>query len=119
MPEWNQQNQAHWGTYLALTELGELNPAVYPFPSVPDLTMPVLDFWIWGQEAENAERAPMLAQQIFNFIVYYYRPLWQAVDITTHKQARDRLVEVLIGEQKTIRELAELVDEMFKFSNEQ
>ena len=117
---WSKSNFAHWGTYRALVVDREIDPTLVSFEGAEKYKMPGLSFYVLGTRKEDLQnRAELVSMELFNFIVVNYSPEWQDKNKTkSPRGALDALIPILIDKDKMISDLANVIDNIFKFSNE-
>lgn len=120
MSDWSKENYAHWGTYRGLAVLKELDPLLVSFDESKEYLMPGLSFYVLGTNSEDIKaRATLLAMQLYQFVVVNYKPSWQnQADINSTREAINSICEILTDKDRTISDLGNRVDKVFKFSNE-
>ncbi len=120
MGNWDKTNYAQWGTYRALVVNKEIDATLVSFVDSENYRMPGLSYYVISATTEDlTERSELVAMELFNFIVVNYSPAWQnrnSVDST--RAALNKFIDILKDKDKTIRDLSNEVDKVFKFSNE-
>ena len=120
MSNWSKSNFAHWGTYRSLVVNNEIDPTLISFAEAEKYKMPGISYYVLAANAEDLkERAELVSMELFNFIVVNYSPEWQDKNsVSSTRKAINKFISVLIDEEKTISDLSNAVDAVFKFSNE-
>jgi hypothetical protein len=120
MSEWKKSNYAHWGTYRDLVVQKEIDASLVSFEDAETYQMPGLAFYVFGAGSDDLNtRAEFVAMELYNFIVANYAPDWQdRTQVDSIRKALNKMIAVLINRDKSISDLANCVDEIFKFSNE-
>ena len=120
MGKWDKSNYAHWGTYRSLVVQKEIDASLVSFDEAETYNMPGLAFYVLGTTSEDLEtRAEMVAKELYNFIVTNYAPQWEdRAKVDSIREALRAMIDVLVEKDKSIRDLGNCIDEIFKFSNE-
>lgn len=114
--DWSTSNSHQIATYAALYETEELNPNLIPFKKAGDTKLSSLNFYI-RDDASHPVR--LVAMGIVEYIIDLYQPNWEDPEnIGDIPTLLTKIGEVLADKEKTISDLADTIDQCFKFSGE-